>query len=86
MTQIETVTDLVRAFGGTGAMADWVGTTDACVSLWKNRGCLPGGYHLRVLLECQRRGFKVSPKLFELEGPDAKQFRVLLAPSSCSAA
>lgn len=66
-TEIKNVSELVEAFGGTGTFAEWADVGPSCVSNWKAEGYIPRGYHLRIYLEANARGLKVSPKLFELE-------------------
>lgn len=66
--RIETVSQLVKAFGGTVALAKWAGVTPSVVSNWKERGHIPTGWHLRLYLECKQRKLNVSPALFGLVG------------------
>ena len=65
--RIETVTHLVAAFGGTSALAAWLDVVPSTVSNWNDQDFIPTGWHLRIYLECQRKGLHVSPKLFGLE-------------------
>lgn len=72
MKTIETVSDLVAAFGGTGAMAEWLDVGPSTVSNWKALGFIPNGYHLRIYLECQARGIDIAPSVVGLrEWPTA---------------
>jgi predicted SpoU family rRNA methylase len=66
--RIETVSQLVKAFGGTVALAKWAGVTPSVVSNWKERGHIPTVWHLRLYLECKQRKLEVLPKLFGLVG------------------
>ena len=72
MTIINSVTDFVEMLGGTGAAAQWAGQTDAAVSQWKARGCLPGGYHTRALYEIRSRNLIPGPELFDLTAEQAQ--------------
>ena len=72
MAIINTVADFIAMLGGTRATADWAGTTDAAVSMWIKRGCLPGGYHTRALYEIKNRGMKPGAVLFDLTDEQAK--------------
>jgi hypothetical protein len=67
-TRIKTVSQLVKAFGGTVALARWAGVTPSVVSNWKERGHIPTGWHLRLYLECKQRKLEVLPTLFGLAG------------------
>lgn len=74
---IRTVDDLVAAFGGTFAFAEWVDVVPSSVSNWKAAGAIPNGYHLRIYLELKRRGldfevtvFNIDPSV--LEPPEAQ--------------
>lgn len=63
---IETVPQLVTAFGGTKALADWADVVPSTVSNWKDHGHIPNGWHFRLYLECRKRKLKISPKLFNI--------------------
>lgn len=68
--RIETVEDLVREFGGPTEMSKWTGTGQSGVSNWITRGYVPPGWHLRVLIEAGRRGWTISPAVFDLSEDD----------------
>lgn len=63
----ENVSDLVDAFGGTCELADWLDVVPSTVSNWKDQNAIPTGWHLRLYLECQRRGISFSPHIFRLK-------------------
>lgn len=63
-----TVEELVAAFGGTKAMADWADVGMSAVSNWIAQGYIPRGYHLRLYLEAQRRGILIDPSLLGVDG------------------
>jgi predicted SpoU family rRNA methylase len=65
--RIETVAQLVKAFGGTFALAKWADVVPSTVSNWKEQDAIPPGWHLRLYLECAQRKLNVAPKLFEIE-------------------
>lgn len=69
--RIETVSQLVKAFGGTKALAAWADVVPSTVSNWKEKGEIPPGWHLRLYLECRDRKLNVSTKLFGI-GDKAK--------------
>lgn len=62
--QINTVSELVDAFGGNKPMADWADAGETAVCNWKAANEIPRGYHLRMWLEADRRGLSINPKLF----------------------
>jgi len=64
--RIDTVAQLVKALGGTFAVAKWADVVPSTVSNWKEQNHIPPGWHLRIYLECQNRNLNVSPKLFGL--------------------
>lgn len=69
---IKTVAEFVAMLGGTRATADWAGTTDAAVSMWIKRGCIPGGYHTRAAYEIKSRGYLPGSVLFDLTDEQAQ--------------
>ena len=61
--RIETVDQLVSAFGGTAEFSRWLDVVPSTISNWKEQGCIPPGWHLRLYLECQRRELNVHVEL-----------------------
>ncbi len=68
---IETIDDLVDAFGKTGEFARFLDVVPSAVSNWKADGAIPRGHHLQIYLEARRRRLRISPKVFNMT---AKQF------------
>jgi hypothetical protein len=66
----ETVAQLVAAFGGTGKLAEWLDVVPSTVSNWKEQNSIPTGWHLRLYLECEKRGISFAPKIFRLKEED----------------
>ena len=66
--KISTITGLVDAFGGATEVAEFLGISAAAVSNWSLRGYIPTGWHLRLYLEGQKRGFSFAPEVFDLVG------------------
>lgn len=64
---IRTVRELVDAFGGTGETAKFLGIVPSNVSNWLADDDIPRGHHLPLWLEAQRRGFRVSKRVFGLD-------------------
>lgn len=62
--QIKTVSELVEAFGGNHAMAQWADVGTSAVCNWKDANEFPRGYHLRLWMEAERRELDVDPHLF----------------------
>lgn len=65
--RIDTVAKLVKALGGTFALAKWADVVPSTVSNWKEQDAIPPGWHLRLYLECANRKLNVAPKLFGIE-------------------
>lgn len=63
---IRTVSELVTAFGGNKRMADWADVGETAVCNWKDANDIPRGYHLKLWLEAERRGWRVDPALFDV--------------------
>lgn len=73
-TVVRTVEELVAAFGGTKAMAQWADVGPSAVSNWISLESVPRGYHLRLYLEIQRRGILADPSLFGMpDDPPAEK-------------
>ena len=70
---LRTVCEVVKAFGGPKALAQWADVGPSAVSNWKADGFIPPGWHYRMMLELQGRGFSVAPQAFgvdpEMRGP-----------------
>lgn len=61
---LKTVSEVVEAFGGTSAVAKWVGRGPSAVSNWIDRGFIPPGWHYRMSKWAAERGFEISPVVF----------------------
>ncbi len=75
---VSTIDDLVAAFGGPSKLAKMLHVSQSAISLWKIRETVPPGWHIRLLIEADRRGIVISPALFKIEGDDAKAFSRLI--------
>lgn len=64
MSKIETIDELVDFLDGPTAIGDWLGIRPSAVSNWSASGVIPSGWHLRLFLECLRRGVVPDPVLF----------------------
>ena len=76
---VRSVGDVVAAFGGTKATADWADVGMSAVSNWLASGSIPRGYHLRLYLELQRRGLLVDPGLFGIPQPSSTDKSAVVA-------
>ena len=65
MKQISTVQELVAAYGGTDAMAQWADVGKSCISNWKKDG-IPPGWHLHIYLDAWERQWVLAPEIFNL--------------------
>ena len=61
------VNEVVRAFGGTTAMARFFEVTPGAVSNWKRAGKFPARLHYRLDREAAERGITLPPDIFEAE-------------------
>jgi hypothetical protein len=70
---IHTVRQLVDAFGGTGAFAEFLRVGPSAVSNMLAQDEIPRGHHLDIYLECERRGLKLDKEaLFGISEPKAR--------------
>jgi len=74
MRKLTSSSEIIEAFGGPTAMARWAKVVPSAISNWAERG-IPPSWHLRLIIECRRRGFAIDPVAFDLEGEDATIFR-----------
>ena len=61
---IKSIADLIEAFGGTAEMAKFLDVGPSAVSNWKAANDIPPGWHLRLFLEAQRRGWSIDQNIF----------------------
>lgn len=61
---LNSVEEVVQAFGRTKALADWCGIGMSNISDWLADQCIPRGWHYRMDREAKRRGYLINPKLF----------------------
>jgi hypothetical protein len=60
MITITTVPALVKAFGGTGQLAEFLEVVPSAVSNWIKEDYVPRGYHLQIYLAAKDRGLKLD--------------------------
>ena len=80
MKEVHTIAELIDALDGFVPVARWAGYTDSRgVHNWVLRGEIPPSYHLRLLLEADRKQIKFDPeKIFGLDPDDASLLRAML--------
>lgn len=61
---LETVEDVVEAFGGTTEAAKWAGVGPSAVSNWIAKGFVPPGWHFRMSDYFRERGHVLSRSVF----------------------
>jgi hypothetical protein len=71
MFDINTIDDLVDAFGGASKLGHLLGIGDTAVHNWSARGFIPPSWHLRLYVDLRKMGRKANPELFELDGENA---------------
>lgn len=65
-TLIRTIDDLITALGGEEALGTRLGCGRTGVAMWKTRGYIPTGWHLRLFLMLAAKRMQPAPDLFEL--------------------
>jgi hypothetical protein len=73
---LNTVPEVVAAFGRTKAMAEWCGIGMSNISDWLADKHIPASWHYRLDREARRRGYLINPKVFG-EKPDPDEVRLL---------
>ena len=73
MKHLQTVDDVINAFGGhktaaanNKAVARWLGLNTSAVCNWRERRNIPSGWHLRFYLEAKERGMEIGATVFGL--------------------
>lgn len=81
MNCIRTVDDLVEALGGDTAVAHWLRITQGAVANWKQRGEIPGGWHLRLYARLLAEGWEVdTAAVFGLSDRESRMLRRVHKP------
>lgn len=61
---LKTVEQVIEAFGGTSATAEWAGVGPSAVSNWISKGFIPPGWHFRMSDHFAGSGLTVSRDVF----------------------
>lgn len=69
---LKTVSEVVEAFGGTSAAAEWAGIGPSAVSNWLSKGFIPPGWHFRMADYFDGKGIALSRKVFGEEEDDTR--------------
>jgi len=72
--KINSITGLVKAFGGNRELADWAGIGMSAISNWIDRDHIPPGWHYRLHVEAASRGFEIEPHVFGLQQPEQRSY------------
>lgn len=73
---LNTIPEIVAAFGGTLKLASWCGIVKSNVSDWIADDQIPTGWHYRLDREARRRGFLINPELLG-DRPDRHEQHML---------
>jgi DNA-binding transcriptional regulator YiaG len=72
MYDIKDIEELVEALGGEHQLAAALEVGRNSVAMWKCRGLIPGGWHLRLLAMVKRKHLTVAPIVFGLTAAEAE--------------
>jgi predicted transcriptional regulator len=72
MKKLTTVDEVIEAFGGATAVANWFGLTQPAVSNWRMKNEIPPGWHLRLVRHAERIGIEIDDAVFGLTDDDPK--------------
>lgn len=61
---LQSVREIVVAFGGTSAMARWAEVGPPAVSNWLAWDYIPPAWHYRIDKHLTKEGYKVDPRAF----------------------
>lgn len=62
---MDTVSQVIDAFGGTSATARLFNVGPSAVSNWRAAGAFPDRLHYRISQEAKTRRIKINPALFD---------------------
>lgn len=61
--QLNSVSDVIAAFGGVTAMAQVFGGVPSRFGNYQTKGEFPRSMHMSIYVECLKRGLKIAPEL-----------------------
>ena len=74
--KLRTVPEVVTAFGGPKATAEWAGVGVSAVSNWTTRSFIPPGWHYRMARHFEAKGCEIDPVVFGEEPESEGRRRV----------
>lgn len=69
---LNSIDEVVRELGGNTAIGEWLGIHPEAVSMWKARGQIATGWHLRIAAAVKRKRKSVNPSVFGLSEDEAQ--------------
>ena len=78
-SQLESVSDVIDAFGGVKAMCAIFGGVPSRFGNYKMRGCFPDHMHMRIYVEARERGLNIAPELIGMKVAPRQRELVLQA-------
>ena len=78
-SQLESVADVIDAFGGVRAMCDIFGGVPSRFGNYKMKGCFPDHMHHRLYRAACKRGLNIADKLLGAEEPEPQRELPLMA-------
>lgn len=82
---INSIDELIEAFGGASDLGRQLGITQEAVSNWKARGEIPSGWHLRLAVDAAAMGWQVDPIVWGFVGADAVRYREVIGKGALHA-
>lgn len=67
--QLETVAEVIDAFGGVKEMCSIFGGVPSRFGNYKCAGRFPDGMHMRIYVEATARGLNIAPELIGMKPP-----------------
>lgn len=64
---LKTVPQVIKAFGGAKAVAEWSGVSTCHVDNWRRWKFISPAWHWRMDVELKRRGYKIDPQVFGVD-------------------
>lgn len=72
-SQLETVAEVIAAFGGAKTMCAIFGGVPSRFANYKMRGAFPDHMHMRIYVEASERGMNVAPELIGMRSPEKQR-------------
>jgi hypothetical protein len=72
-SQLETVAEVIAAFGGVKEMCAIFGGVPSRFGNYKAAGRFPDHMHMRIFVEARERGLNIPPELIGLKKPEPQR-------------